>query len=176
LIIMCGWRQIIKKEIRDIPRLGMIGFHPTLLPAGRGSAPIINTILEGWGNSGVTMFYPDDGIDSGDIIDVCHFDIEENDYAIDVYKKCTESSKELIIKNLKNVILEKAPRIVQDESKASYFKKIYLEDNEIDLWGTADEAYKKIKAFSYPYLGAYIKIGGKKIIIERGHLCTEIKK
>ena len=165
-----------KPLIRDIARLGMIGFHPTPLPLGRGSAPIINTILEGWKESGVTMFYPNDGIDSGDIIDIHRFNVCKNDYAQDVYEKCTKGAKNLIAKNLKSIILKKSKRTKQDESKATYFKKISLKDNQIDLKSSAENAYAKIRAFSYPYLGAHIILDGRKLIIERGILCTEIKQ
>ena len=68
LMIMCGWRQIISSEILKIPKLGTVGFHPTPLPKGRGGAPIINSILEEWTQSAVTLFYPSEGIDDGDII------------------------------------------------------------------------------------------------------------
>src|SRR5208337_4959805 len=57
IIIMCGWRQIIKKELLHIPKKGIIGFHPSMLPQGRGPAPIIKTILAGFQKSGVTMYY-----------------------------------------------------------------------------------------------------------------------
>src|SRR3989338_10241384 len=49
IVVMCGWRQIIDDSVINIPKKGFIGFHPTLLPIGRGSAPIINSILPGFG-------------------------------------------------------------------------------------------------------------------------------
>ena len=67
LIIMCGWRQILSREILVTPKHGVIGFHPTLLPAGRGPAPIINTILKGFDETGVTMYHVSEKLDDGDI-------------------------------------------------------------------------------------------------------------
>ena len=79
-IIMCGWRQMITQEILKIPKSGIIiGFHPTMLPKGRGPAPIINTLLKGYKESGVTMFAVSDGLDNGDIIEQIPFDIKEED-------------------------------------------------------------------------------------------------
>ena len=54
LVIMCGWRQIINKDLLEIPKRGFVGFHPTLLPIGRGPAPIINSILSNFKESGLT--------------------------------------------------------------------------------------------------------------------------
>jgi methionyl-tRNA formyltransferase len=176
LMIMCGWRQVIDMEILSIPRLGTIGFHPTPLPKGRGPAPIINSILEGWKESAVTLFYPSDGLDDGDIIDQECFDIGSQFYAIDVYDCCVRASRKLIKRNIKNILSEDVKRIKQDESKATYLNKITLKDNKIEVDGCPEEAYRKIRAFSYPYLGAFIEIGNKKIIIDEARICTKIKK
>jgi methionyl-tRNA formyltransferase len=176
LIIMCGWRQVIDEEILNIPKLGTVAFHPTPLPKGRGPAPIIHTVLQGWKKSAVTLFFPDGGIDSGDIIDQKYFDIHEEDYAADVYEKCINASKNLLSDNLHKIIKGTANRKKQNNSHASYLKKLTIKDNEIDLNGCPEEAYRKIKAFSTPYLGAYIRIGNKKIVVDRGRVCTKIKK
>lgn len=173
-IIMAGWRQIIDKKIFTIPSKGLIGFHPSLLPKNRGPAPIINTILMGLKKSGLTMFYAADGIDNGDIIGQAEYDIDENDYAFDVYKKIIIAGKSLIRKFLSKLIDGTAPRIVQDENQATYFTKRTLKENEIDLKNeTPEEIYRKIKALSYPFNGAYIKLGSKKIIIWKAQLEDE---
>jgi len=166
LIIMCGWRQIIDKNILDIPTLGFVGFHPTLLPVGRGSAPIINSILSGYKKSGVTMYHVSEGLDDGDIIGQESFVIEKNDHASDVYEKIIYASKKLIKKYLPLLLENNAPRTKQDEAKATYFKKPSLKDNEIDLKNESKEQiFRKIKALSRPYRGAYIKCGNDKLII-----------
>lgn len=165
LIVMCGWRQIVSKEFLGIPPLGVVGFHPTLLPQGRGPAPIINSILEGFTQSGVTMFYVNEGLDSGDIIGQDGFNIEKDDYAHDVYDKIVNSGKNLIRKYLPLILENKAPRKKQDESRATIFEKRDILDNEIKLSDPLEGIYRKIRAFSKPYLGAYIKEGKKKLII-----------
>jgi methionyl-tRNA formyltransferase len=173
LIIVCGWRQIIKKEIIEIPKKGTIGFHPTLLPVGRGSAPIINSIKKGFKRSGITMFYIGEGLDDGDIIDQRSFTIEHEDYANDIYEKCIVKGKKLLEKNLPLLIKNEAPRIPQDESKATYFEKPKLKENKIDITNeSVEEIYLKIKALSKPYKGAYIEKDKKRLIIWK----AEIKK
>jgi methionyl-tRNA formyltransferase len=171
IIIACGWRQKINKDILKIPKRGIVGFHPTLLPKGRGPAPIINTILEGIRDSGVTMFYIDEGIDSGDIIGQEKFTVKESDYASDVYEKITTVAKALLKKHLPLLAKGKAPRTPQRHNNATYFRKISLRDNEIRPGVDNPElAYCKVRAFSQPYLGSFIRLGDKKLIIWKAQL------
>ena len=168
-IITAGWRQMINEDILAIPLKGFVGFHPSFLPKGRGPAPIINTILLGLEESGITMFYLDKGTDSGDIIGQKKINVQKTDYAEDLYQKVIEGGGELIQKFLPLLIKNKAPRIPQDEKEATLFPKRSLVDNEIDIEkDSLDEIARKMKAFSKPYAGAYIKLGNKKIIIWRG--------
>lgn len=177
LLCICGWREIIDEKILEIPRYGTVGLHPTLLPLGRGSAPIINSILQGIRQSGVTMFYLDKDLDKGDIIGQEKFMIEEEDYAEDVYHKVVSAGKKLIKKYLFLVAKGKASRRPQDNSKATYFKKLRLSSNKIDFEKeSAEQIYRKIRALSYPYRGAYFKKNNKKIIIWRAELKEQGEK
>lgn len=173
-IIMAGWRQMIKPEILNLPQKGFIGFHPTLLPKGRGSAPIINSLLSGFKKSGVTMFYADKSVDGGDIIGQTRFRIKDTDYADDVYHKAIEGGKRLINKFLPLLIKGKAPRIPQDKDKTTFFPKITLKENEIKINKESPEKIsRKIKAFSSPYSGAYIKSKNKKLVIWKAEFKNE---
>ena len=174
VIVMCGWRQIVSKEILDIPKLGVVSFHPTLLPKGRGPAPIINSIIEGIRKSGVTMFYAAEGVDNGDIIGQEPFEISDTDCAEDIYEKVIAAGKALIRKSLPLLAAGKAPRKPQEENDATYFKKRTLKDNEINLEKeTPEEINRKIRALSRPYKGAYIKLGNKKLVIWKAKLVDE---
>jgi len=171
VVFLCGWRQIIDKDILNIPKHGFISFHPTLLPEGRGPAPIINSILYGIKDSGLTMFYVSKKIDDGDIIGQEKFEIENNDHANDVYNKTIRAGRILIKKYLPLIVKNNAPRIPQDNKNATYFEKPFIKNNMIDLKNdSVDEIYKKIKALSKPYKGAYIIKDGKKLTIWRAEL------
>lgn len=171
LIVVCGWRQVIGKEILKIPPKGIVGFHPTILPHGRGSAPIINTILKGEKESGLTMFYLKEGVDEGDIIAQEKFCIGRKDHASDVYNKLIKCGRKLIRNFLPAVIAGTAPRIPQTPSNVTVFRKPDLKDNRIDLENEPLETiYRKIKALSKPYRGAYIERDGKKLIIWNAEL------
>ena len=171
LIVMCGWRQVLSSTVLSIPPNGVIGFHPTLLPIGRGPAPIINSILHGFTSSGVTIFYVSEGLDDGDIIGQESFILNEQDYASDVYQKVIDAGKKLIQQYLPQLINGTAPRIPQDESQATVFPKLPLSNNELDIeHETIEEMYRKIRALSTPYKGAYLKKNGKKLIIWKAEM------
>ncbi len=170
-MVSCGWRQIISNEILSIPKHGIIGFHPTLLPKGRGPAPIINSILSGFRESGVTLYHLTEGLDDGDIIGQEVFEIADADHAEEVYMKAIESGRKIVRKYFPMLASGTAPRRPQDNSKATMFKKLELNDNQIDLEKEpAEKIYRKIKALSKPYRGAYIQKNGKKMILWRAEL------
>jgi len=171
LIIICGWRQVIAKEILDVPSQGVIGFHPTLLPHGRGPAPIINTLLRGETRSGLSMYYLEAGLDDGDIIAQEEFMINTDDHAQDVYAKTIKAGKKLVKRYLPLVIQGQAPRASQDDSKALVFDKPSLNNNKIDLENESlTQVFSKIKALSKPYKGAYIEKGKQRLVIWRAEL------
>lgn len=165
-LFVCGWRQIINENILSIPKKGVVGFHPSLLPRGRGPAPIINTILSGFSESGLTMFYLARGLDNGDIIAQEKFPITDNDYANDVYNKNIRAGRKLIKKYLPLLGDDLAPRRPQKNDEATVFPKRSLKDNEFyPILDSPDEIYKKIRAFSKPYSGAFFIKDNKKITI-----------
>lgn len=183
LIVEAGWRQIISNEILQIPNLGTIGFHPTLLPHGRGPAPIINTILEGSEISGVTLFYLTDKVDAGDIIGQIAFKIEPSDYAEDVYRKVVEAGKTIVQTHLPLIARCIAERTSQDEIHATTFPKHTLANNALVLAlpsaslpkDIADKHFvavmRKIRALSKPYRGAYIQLANdRKLVIWKAEL------
>ena len=163
IIIAAGWRQVISQELLD--KYTFVGFHPTLLPYGRGPAPIINTILSGITISGVTMFYLDNDVDSGDIIGQEVFTISKKSTSYDVYKDAISCGIKLVKKYIPLLSNSIAPRTKQDENIATYFPKIKNDFNKIDLDSDIDNIYDKIRALSYPYEGAYIEKNEKKLII-----------
>ena len=177
IVVMCGWRQIISEEVLSIPKKAFVAFHPTVLPWGRGPAPIINTILSGAPESGVTLFHACSETDAGDIIDQQGFSMLPDETASSLYEKVICAGKKLVNDNLASIVTGNSTRTPQDESKAYTFKKPKLSDNEIDLKSDSlDLIDRKIRALSSPYLGAYIRDGNKKLIIEKAKLCTVAKK
>jgi len=100
LILVMGWSQLLKNEIIKIPKLGVIGSHPTELPKYRGRAPLPWTIIKNLKESALTFFYINEGIDDGDILDQRKFNISDEDDASSLYEKMTTLGKEMILDNL----------------------------------------------------------------------------
>ena len=173
LVVMSGWRQIVPKEVLDIPNKGFIGTHPSLLPYGRGPAPIINQIMNGTKKSGITLLYTSEGTDEGDIIAQGEYLIKDTDHAWDVYLNSIEKGRALIREQLPLIAKGLEQRIPQDPSEATVFespKKL----NRIVPQDNLETVYRKIKAVSRPYKGAYLKDEqGNKLTIWRAELTNQ---
>ena len=141
------------------------GIHALLLPDYSGGAPLVWAIINGEKKTGVTFFYFDEGVDSGDIIAQEEIDIYENDTIKTLYEKAELTGKNILIKYLPLLAVNQAPRIKQDESKRRIFPQRKPSDGEID-WNWESKRIKNfIRAQTKPYPGAFTLINNKKIII-----------
>jgi methionyl-tRNA formyltransferase len=166
LILVMGWSQLLKKDIIQIPKLGVIGSHPTELPKYRGRAPIPWTIIKELSESALTFFYIEEGVDDGDIFAQEIFSISSDDDATSLYDKITNLGKKMIIKNLRLLENGKSKRIKQIQSKfIEYWPKRIPDDGLIDWSKPCKEIDTLIRATTYPYPGAFTFFKNQKIII-----------
>ena len=172
-VVMIGWRQIIPEDVLSIPKKGFIATHPTMLPYGRGPAAIVNQILNGVTSSGVSLIYTSKGLDDGDIIDQYSFSLAPEDHATEFYEKTIIGIQEIIKRTFPLLARDQAPRIPQNDSKKTYFTPPQ-KPNRLNCEDTLETKFRKIKAVSMPYKGAYIKDGqGSKLRIWRAKWTTE---
>ena len=165
-IIFCiGWPQVIPRGVLRIPRYGCIGIHPTLLPERRGGAPVNWCLIDGVTRSGVTLFYFDEGIDSGDIIAQSEFEIAFEDTAKTVLNKITTIATRLIKEYYPALEKKNAPRIPQDHSRATYTRRRRPEDGIIEWNRTSLSIYNWVRALSLPFPGAFTYWNGSKLIV-----------
>jgi len=162
LIFVISWSQIIPKEILEIPKYGCVGLHYSLLPYRRGGAPLNWAIMDGEVQSGVTLFYLDEGIDTGDVIDQVVFSIGEADTPRDLLDKIVLLAPDLIEKHIDGLETGGAPRKPQLVKIPPYPCR-KPEDGLIDIQMSMGEFYNFIRALAPPYPGAFIKIGVKKL-------------
>ena len=166
LILVMGWSQLLNKEIIKLPKLGIIGSHPTELPKYRGRAPITWTILKGLKKSALTFFFIEEGMDDGDILDQQFFEIIDNDDAESLYEKMTSIGKTMLLKNLKLIEQGKINRIKQDPTKfIENWPKRIPEDGKINWFSSAESIHTLIRATTHPYPGAYTIFKTQKLII-----------
>lgn len=171
LIIVCGWQRLVCKEILEIPRLGTIGFHSSLLPKYRGRAPVNWAIIAGEKESGITMFYLTEEADAGDIIAQRAFPILLNDDCDTVYKKSARAGAELISEFLPKISAGCAPRTHNPSKSYPAYPKRTPDDGEIDFQRSAIDVYNFIRALTKPYPGAFTYLpDGCKIVIWKAEI------
>ena len=154
LIITCAYGQILPQELLDIPRLGCINVHASLLPKLRGGAPIHRAIMNGYKKTGITIMYMNAKMDEGDIISSKEIEIEKNDTASTLHDKLSKLGEKLLLKTLPSIIDGTNDRIKQNSDDATYAFVIKREDEKIDFSKTKREIYNKVRGLnSWP--GAY---------------------
>jgi len=148
IFIVAAYAQIIPKEILEIPRLGTIGVHPSLLPKYRGPTPIQTAILNGEEKTGVTLFLMDEKMDHGPIISSEKLVMSNEETTETLTKKLAELGAELLIEILRKLGSPTSPKLTmrnikevgipgiklypQDESQATYTKKFSTQDAYIE--------------------------------------------
>lgn len=168
VVFVVGFSQIIPQALLDVPPLGVIGFHSALLPGRRGCSPLIWAVVDGLTETGVTMFYMDAGIDTGDVIDTRSFPIDPDDYAADVLGKADDATIDLLRAHLDDVLDGTAPRTSQRGAPSTYTRRRTPADGEIDWSRPAQEIVDLVRALAPPYPGAHTFGGdGVPILIER---------
>jgi methionyl-tRNA formyltransferase len=165
LIFCIGWTQLLRKAVLDVPRLGCIGFHASLLPHYRGRAPVNWVIIHGEKETGNTMMLLDEGVDTGDVIAQRSFPIEDHDTCKTVYDKVAESEVDMIREVMPLIRAGRMPRTPQDHSIATEMPKRRPEDGIVDWNRTTRQLYDWVRALTHPYPGAFTWLDGKRVLI-----------
>ena len=133
IIITCAYGQIIPKVLLDLPRLGCINVHASLLPKLRGGAPLHHAIIDGLDKTGITIMYMDEAMDTGDIISTISYDIKSSDTTEDIHDTLRELGAKLLIDTLPSIVTGTNRRIKQNEMEATYGYNITREEEHIDF-------------------------------------------
>ena len=148
LMVTCAFGQILSQEILDIPRLGVINIHASLLPKYRGASPIHYAILNGESKTGITIMKTDIGIDTGDIIMQEEIDIPENQTMGELFESLSVLGAELIVKALPSIIDGTCTFTKQDDKIATLTKIIKKDMAKIDWNNNAKDIVNQIRAFN----------------------------
>jgi len=163
LCVMAFVTDIVPDAILEAPTHGSIQYHPSLLPKHRGPSSINWPIIQGERKTGLTIFWPDKGLDTGPVLMQKETKISDDDTLGSVYfDRLFPMGVEAMVESVGLVKEGRAPRIVQDESQATYEGWCKAEDAVIDWSKSADEIYNLIRG-SDPAPGAGTKYDGKKI-------------
>lgn len=175
-LLIIGWSQIAGEKIIDSVKKGVLGIHPTLLPKGRGRAPIPWAIIKNLKYTGATLFKINKDIDNGDIVSQKKIKIQKNETATTLYNKIDNLQIQLVRKIIPKLKNNELKSYKQDESKATYWPKRSPTDGEINTNMSVSKAYRFINALTHPYPGAYLWIDDRKITIWKGKITIKKTK
>ena len=173
IICVVAYGKILPKEILDIPRLGCINVHGSLLPKYRGAAPIQWAILNGDKKTGVTTMYMDIGMDTGDMILKEEVEIGDNETTGELWDRLSKIGGKLLVETLEKIENGTAPR----EKQGDNFTVAPMLDKEMAKidWSTKDaQEIKNLVRGLNPIMGAYTFLNGKKIKFWKVDIATDI--
>ena len=172
MLWVIGLSQLVPDRLIEIARVGGVGFHPTMLPEGRGRAPIAWTILKNT-RAAVNLFFLTDEADAGDIIVQREVPVLPDDYSEDLITRMSPVLAEAVLDIAPLIRSGNLPRTPQDHSKATYYEKRTPADGLIDWTQPTDAIYRLIRAAGRPYPGAFTYLGETKVTIWRAKPAPE---
>ena len=164
LIAVVAYGKILPKSVLDFPKHGCVNVHVSLLPKYRGAAPMQRAIIEGERETGVTIMYMAEGVDTGDIITAESFPIGPEDDFEAIHDRSAEVGGKLLVKSIADIGNGTATRTPQDHSRATHAAKIEKEDCKIDFTKSASVLDCAIRGVT-PIPGAFAYLKGKMLKI-----------
>lgn len=163
-VVVASFGIILKRDLLELPRHGCVNLHASLLPKYRGVSPIQAAILAGDTETGCTTMLMDEGIDTGAVLLAESVPIGATDTAGTLERKLAALGAPLVIKTLKGLLDGSVRPVAQDESGASYTRKIRKEHGAIDWSKGAVEIERRVRAM-LPWPSAQTGFAGKRLIV-----------
>ena len=152
------------RAILEIPLFACLNLHVSLLPRWRGAAPIQAAIAAGDRETGITVMYMDEGLDTGDILLQRKIDILPTDTGESLHDRLAQIAPKALLEALQLLTKNNAPRSPQDNALAIYAPKLTRHDGKIDWLEPAKIIERKIRAFN-PWPGAFMELDGRHLKI-----------
>ncbi|MDW2745248.1 methionyl-tRNA formyltransferase [Atlantibacter subterraneus] len=162
IMVVVAYGLILPKAVLEMPRLGCINVHGSLLPRWRGAAPIQRSLWAGDDETGVTIMQMDVGLDTGDMLYKLACPITPDDTSASLYDKLAELGPQGLIETLQLLASGKARPEVQDESQVTYAEKLSKEEALLDWSLSAAELERCIRAFN-PWPMSYFMMDGQPV-------------
>jgi methionyl-tRNA formyltransferase len=176
-VIFCfGWSRLLKQELLELARLGVVGFHPAALPANRGRHPLIWALVLGLEQTASTFFFMDAGADSGDILSQRAVAIDPADDARDLYDKVVATALDQIEEFVPLLEAGTFVRKIQDHSQANTWRKRGMADGKIDWRMSARTIHNLVRGLAKPYVGAHFAVEGKDIKVWKCEVVEDVEK
>lgn len=174
--VVAAFGQIIPQAVLDIPRLGCLNVHASILPAYRGAAPIQWALLNGEKKTGVTIMQMDAGLDTGDMLATCEIEITGEETGGSLFDKLSSAGAALLVGLLPALERGEVKAIPQPaDSTTEYARMIRKEDGRIDWSQDAERIARKIRALD-PWPGTFTSLEGRSCRILRAIVADETEE
>ncbi|MEY2525862.1 MAG: methionyl-tRNA formyltransferase [Verrucomicrobiota bacterium] len=157
VIVVMAYGQILPRDVLEIPKLACLNLHASLLPRWRGAAPIQAAVASSDRETGITVMYMSEGLDTGDILLQRKLDILPAETGGSLHDRLREIAPGALLEALRLLADPNAPRVRQDNALATVAPKLNREDGRIDWSERAEVIERKIRAFN-PWPGAFTQI------------------
>jgi methionyl-tRNA formyltransferase len=164
VIVVMAYGQILPRAVLEIPKIGCLNLHASLLPQWRGAAPIQAAVAAGDRETGITVMYMDEGLDTGDILLQRKIDILPTDTGGSLHDRLAQIAPEPLLESLRLLPAGNAPRVPQSQTLATYAPKLNREAGRINWNETAEVIERKIRAYN-PWPGAFTDFKDRKLKI-----------
>jgi methionyl-tRNA formyltransferase len=173
VIVVAAFGRVLPPPVLDMPRYGCLNIHPSLLPRYRGASPVAAALLAGDEVTGVTMMLLDRGLDTGPILTQEKMAISRQDTTGSLSARLSHMAAEMLPDVLARWTAGEIKPRPQDEAQATYCAAIKKEDGEIDWRLSAEDIWRRVRAYQ-PWPGAYTSWRGRRLeIIEAVPLSAE---
>jgi methionyl-tRNA formyltransferase len=162
IMVVVAYGLILPKAVLDMPRLGCINVHGSILPRWRGAAPIQRALWAGDTETGVTIMQMDVGLDTGDMLLKTRLPIEDNDTSASLYEKLAQQGPQALLQALEGLAKGELSADKQDESQANYAQKLTKEEAHLDWNKSAKQLWQEVRAFN-PWPVSYFEHQGNSI-------------
>ena len=160
LIVTAAYGQILPKAVLEIPQFGCINVHGSLLPKYRGGAPIQRSIINGESETGVTIMYMAEGLDTGDMISKVIVPITDEDTSGTIFDKLSKAGAQLLGDTLPSIVNGSVQVVPQNDEDATYAPNLTREDEKIDWSNSARAIFNQVRGLS-PMAGAFTYLNGE---------------
>jgi len=164
VMAVIAYGQILPRELLQIPLIACLNLHASLLPRWRGAAPIQAAIAAGDRETGITVMYMDEGLDTGDILLQRKIDVHLDETGGSLHDRLAQIAPEALLASLRLLAGGGAPRTRQDNALATSAPKLNRDHGRIDWMEPAEIIERKIRAFN-PWPGAFMEIEARHLKI-----------
>ena len=167
VVVVMAYGQILPRAVLEIPKIACLNLHASLLPRWRGAAPIQAAIAAGDAETGITVMYMDEGLDTGDILFQRKIAITPLETGESLHDRLGEIAPDSLFESLRLLETGKAPRIPQTKDLATYAPKLNRESGRINWNEPAEVIERKVRAYN-PWPGAFSDFKNRKLKIFAG--------